>query len=115
MRTATTEEIERRVEEADIARSAKRIATAKRVGELAHLRAEAAQKLADIERELGNVLAEASDVISVNELATFTDVPATDLNQWLNGHKATRPKRRRMPTSVPAVKVSTVADEVPEP
>ncbi|AXB46130.1 MULTISPECIES: hypothetical protein [Pseudonocardiaceae] len=92
---ATTEEIERRVEQADAARSAKRAAAAKRVGELALLRAEVAEKLGDVERELGDVLAESSDVISVDELAKFTDVPATDLTQWLNGRKTTRPKRKR--------------------
>jgi hypothetical protein len=88
---ATTEEIERRVEEADAARSAKRAAAAKCVGELAQLRAEVAEKLGDIERELGDVLAESSDVIGVDELAKFTDVPAADLTQWLNGRKTTRP------------------------
>ncbi|WP_435581616.1 hypothetical protein [Amycolatopsis thermoflava] len=95
---ATTEEIERRVEQADAARSAKRAAAAKRVGELAQLRAEVAKKLGDIERELGDVLAESSDVISVDELAKFTDVPATDLTQWLNDRKTTRPKRKRSTT-----------------
>ncbi|MGB3441134.1 MAG: hypothetical protein WBA97_20485 [Actinophytocola sp.] len=92
---ATTEEIERRVEEADAARSAKRAAAAKRVGELAQLRAEVAEKLGDIERELGDVLAESSDVIGVDELAKFIDVPAGDLTHWLNGRKTTRPKRKR--------------------
>ncbi|MEU0465358.1 hypothetical protein ABZ215_15260 [Amycolatopsis sp. NPDC006131] len=101
---ATTEEIERRVEEADAARSAKRAAAAKRVGELAQLRAEVAEKLSDIERELGDVLAESSDVIGVDELAKFTDVPAADLTQWLNGRKATRPKRKRSTASTPSSK-----------
>ncbi|MFF5990415.1 hypothetical protein [Prauserella flavalba] len=101
---ATTEEIERRVEQADAARSAKRAAAAKRVGELALLRAEVAEKLGDIERELGDVLAESSDVISVDELAKFTDVPATDLTQWLNGRKTTRPKRKRSTASTTTAK-----------
>jgi hypothetical protein len=96
---ATTEEIERRVEEADAARSAKRAAAAKRVGELGQLRAEVAEKLGDIERELGDVLAESSDVIEVDELAKFTDMPAADLTQWLNGRKTTRSKRKRSTAS----------------
>lgn len=101
---ATTEEIERRVEEADAARSVKRAAAAKRVGELAQLRAEVAEKLSDIERELGDVLAESSDVIGVDELAKFTDIPAADLTQWLNGRKATRPKRKRSTASTSTAK-----------
>jgi predicted ATP-dependent protease len=99
IRMATTEEIERRVEEADASRSAQRTAAAKRVGELAQRRAEAAEKLAEIERELGDVLAESSDVISFDELARFTDVPAVELNRWLNGRKIARPKRTRTATT----------------
>ncbi|WP_285746394.1 hypothetical protein [Lentzea sp. NBRC 105346] len=102
----TTEEIERRVEQADAARSARRAAAAKRVGELAQARAEAAEKLADIERELGDVLAESSEVIGVDELAKFTDVRASDLNQLLNGRKTTRPKRKRT-TAPPVAKNDT--------
>lgn len=92
---AALEEIERRVEENDAAWSAKRSAAAKRVGELAQRRAAIAEQLSDIERELGDVLAECSDVIGTDELAKFTDVSATELNQWLNGRKTTRTKRKR--------------------
>lgn len=56
---ATTEEIQRRVEQTDTARSAKRSAAAQQVGELAARRAAIAEQLADIERALGDVLAAA--------------------------------------------------------
>lgn len=92
---ATVEEIERRVEQADAARSIRRSAAARCIGELADLRAKAAEKLSDIERELGDVLAEFSDVIGIEELAEFTEVPAAHLHQWLNNRKTTRPKRKR--------------------
>ncbi|AHH98541.1 hypothetical protein [Kutzneria albida] len=91
----TPEEIERRVEEADTARTAKRSAAAKQVGELAQRRTTAADQLADIERELGEVLVDASDVIDVDELARFTNVPASELNQWLLNRKSIRTKRKR--------------------
>jgi hypothetical protein len=97
---ATAEEIARRVEQADAARSRRRSAAARCVGELAVQRAEAAAKLADIERELGDVLAEFSDVIGVDELAEFTEVPAADLQQWLNERVTTRPKRKRSAATV---------------
>jgi hypothetical protein len=96
---ATTEEIERRIEEADSARSARRAAAAKRVFELANQRAAVAEQLNDLERELGDVLTETADVIEIDELARFTDVPATDLTGWLNNRKTTRPKRKRPVTS----------------
>lgn len=92
---ATEEEIARRVEEADVARSAKRSATAKRVGELAQRRAAIAEQLSDVERELGDVLAEAGDVIDTTELAQFADVPVADLTQWLNGRKPARTATKR--------------------
>lgn len=92
---ATTEEIQRRVEQADTARSAKRSAAAQQVGELAARRAAIAEQLADIERELGDVLAAAQDVIDIDELARFTDVPAADLTRWLTARTTTRAKRKR--------------------
>jgi hypothetical protein len=92
---ATTEEIQRRVEQADTARSAQRSTAAAQVGELAARRAAIAGQLADIERELGDVLAAAQDVIDVDELARFTDVSAADLTRWLTARTTTRTKRKR--------------------
>src|SRR6266568_2089029 len=77
---ATAEEIERRVEQADTARSAKRAAAAQQVGALAQRRAAIAEQLADIEEQLGDVLAA---------------VPATDLTRWLTARKPNRGKRKR--------------------
>jgi hypothetical protein len=92
---ATAEEIERRVEQADTARSAKRAAAAQQVGALAGRRAAVAEQLADIEEQLGDVLASVSDVMDIDELATFTDVPAADLTRWLTARKPHRGKRKR--------------------
>jgi hypothetical protein len=92
---ATADEIERRVEQADTARSAKRAAAAQQVGALAQRRAAIAEQLADIEEQLGDVLAAASEVMDINELATFTDVPAADLTRWLTARKPSRTKRKR--------------------
>lgn len=104
---ATPEEIEHRVEENDSTTTAKRAATAKRVGELAQRRAAIAEQLSDIERELGDVLADSSDVIGTDELAKFTDVPVADLDRWLNGRKATRTKRKKPASAPPAAKADT--------
>jgi hypothetical protein len=92
---ATAEEIERRVEQADTARSATRSAAAQQVGALAQRRAAIAEELANIEEQLGDVLAAVSDVMDLDELAGFTDVPAADLTRWLTARKPTRTKRKR--------------------
>ena len=92
---ATAEEIERRVEQADTARSAKRAAAAQQVGALAQRRAAIAEQLADIEDQLGDVLTAVSDVMDLDELAGFTDVPATDLTRWLTARKPNHGKRKR--------------------
>jgi hypothetical protein len=92
---ATTEEIQRRVEQADTARSEKRSAAAQQVGELAQRRAAIAEQLEDIERQLGDVLAGAQDVIDIDELARFTDMPAADLTRWLTARTTARSKRKR--------------------
>lgn len=92
---ATTEEIARRVEQADAARSAKRAAAAQRVGELAQRRAALAEQLDDIERQLGDELAAAQEVMDVDELASFTDVPAAALSRWLTARTTRKPGRTR--------------------
>ncbi len=106
---ATTEEIERRIEEADAARSAKRTEAARRVGELVQQRTELAEKLSEIDRKLGDVLVGASDVIGIDELAKFTDVPAADLAQWRDGRKTTRARRKRQTANTPTPKISPSA------
>jgi hypothetical protein len=96
---ATSEEIRQRVEEADTARSARRAAAAQQVGELAQRRTVIAEQLEDIERQLGDVLAAAQDVIDMDELAEFTDLKVADITQWLAGRKTARTKRRK-PTPI---------------
>lgn len=106
---ATPEEIRQRVEEADTARSARRAAAAQQVGELAGRRAAIVAQLTEVERELGEVVADAQDVIDVNELAAFTDLKPSDLTGWLAGRKPGRGKRRK-----PATTTGTQSD-VPSP
>ena len=92
---ATAEEIGRRVEQADTARSAKRAAAAQQVGALAQRRAAIAEQLTDVEEQLGDALAAAQKVMDMDELARFTDVPAADLTRWLTARKPARGKRKR--------------------
>ncbi|MEV0675897.1 hypothetical protein AB0I60_05165 [Actinosynnema sp. NPDC050436] len=96
---ATPEQIRRRVEETDLARSARRAAAAQQVGELAGHRAAILAQLAEVERALGEVVADARDVIDVDELATFTDLKPSDLTGWLAGHKPGRGRRRKAATT----------------
>jgi len=90
---ATPEEIRQRVEDTDTARSARRAAAAQRVGDLAGRRTVIVEQLRDVERELGDVLAEAQDVIGVEELAEFTDLNVKALTGWLAARKSARGKR----------------------
>ncbi|PWW53096.1 hypothetical protein [Actinokineospora spheciospongiae] len=90
---ATPEEIQRRVENTDTPRSARRAAAAQQVGDLAARRTVIVEQLRDVERELGDVLAEAQDVIGVEELAEFTDLNVEDLTGWLAARKSVRGKR----------------------
>jgi hypothetical protein len=92
---ATAEEIDRRVEVADRARGLKRSAAAKQVGELAQRRTMLAVQLDDVERQLGEVLADASDVLDIDELARFTNIPASDLMAWLTARKPARGTKKK--------------------
>ena len=104
---ATTEEIQRRVEQADTARSAKRAAAAQQVGELAARRTAIAEQLNEIEGQLGDVLAAASDVMDIDELARFTDLPAPDLTRWLMARKPARTKRKKPAAGAPGTESDT--------
>ncbi|WP_410647987.1 hypothetical protein [Amycolatopsis sp. cmx-4-54] len=96
----TDEEIARRLEETDSARSARRKRAAATVGELARRHTELAGQLADLERELGEVLTAAGDVIDVPELAAVTDVPATDLTRWRDqAARVVRGGKRKRPST----------------
>jgi len=99
---ATPEEIRRRIEQADTTRSARRAAAAQQVGELAQRRAAILDHLENIERELGDVLAAAQDVIDVDELAGFTDLKPADLTAWLASRRTGRGRRRKT-TSTPGM------------
>jgi hypothetical protein len=101
---ATTDDIARRVEEADSARSARRTKAAQLVGGLARERIAVVHRLADIDQQIGDVIVESSDVIGVDELALFTDVPAAELTQILDARKPTRGRRKRSTASPPAGK-----------
>ncbi len=103
---ATSEEIQNRVDEFDSARSARRKAAAYQVSELAGRHDELVTQVDEVKRKLAEVLVEYSDVITVEELARFTEVPESHLEQWRDGVKAGRPKKRRA-TRTPAAREST--------
>ncbi|WP_309114713.1 hypothetical protein [Saccharothrix sp.] len=92
---ATPEEIRRRVETADTARSTRRADTAQKIAELAQQRAQIVQQLGEVDRALAAVLAEAQDVMDIDELAEFTDLKPADLNQWLGRRRSGRGKRTK--------------------
>jgi hypothetical protein len=94
------EEITRRLEERDSARSERRAKAATTVGELARRHTELAGQLAELERELGEVLTAAGEVIDVPELAQVTDVPAADLTRWRDqAAKPARGGKRKRPSA----------------
>ena len=92
---ATLEEIARRVEHTDNPRTAKRLATAQRVAELAGRRAGIVAELDEVERQLGDVLVDAEDVIGDDELARFTDVDRADLARWRAAARTARKATQR--------------------
>lgn len=99
----TEEEIDRRITETDAPRSARRSAAAKRISELAQHHATLARQVNDTEGQLGDALVGAQDVIGVDELAEFTEIPAADLARWLTARttaKAPRTRRKRSTATI---------------
>ncbi|MET9629054.1 hypothetical protein ABZX92_16485 [Lentzea sp. NPDC006480] len=112
----TINDIARRVEEADSARSARRTKAAQLVGELAHERVEVVQRLADIDQQIGDAIVGNGDVIAVDELARFTGVSAADLAQILNSRKHSRGRRKKITAGSPPGRMGLDRKpEVPEP
>ncbi|MEU0511606.1 MULTISPECIES: hypothetical protein [Amycolatopsis] len=112
------DEITRRLRETDSARSVRRAHAATTVGQLARRHAELAGQLAELERELGDTLTAAGDVIDVAELSQVTDIPVADLARWRDhaakphrGGKRKRPAAKQKPASgkEPQQPTSTVA------
>lgn len=100
----TAEEVAKRVADSDNARSVKRASAAKEVAELVVLRALAAEELARVEDKLGDALAAAQEVLTVDELARFTDVPAKVLARCLAARKPARGRRKRLdPTDLTSI------------
>lgn len=67
----TDDEIDRRINDKDAPRSARRSAAAKRIASLAQRHATLIAQVNDIERQIGDTLAEAQDVIDIHELHEF--------------------------------------------
>ncbi|WP_275293509.1 hypothetical protein [Amycolatopsis sp. La24] len=91
----TDDEIARRVEENDRPLTAKRADIATRVAELAQRRAEAVRQLSEVDDKLASALAESRGIISIDELAEFTDVPGDSLARWQGAEKPVRARRKR--------------------
>lgn len=92
---ATTDDIARRVKEADSSRSAKRTKAALLVGELTHERTAVLQRLTEIDQQIGDVIIDNNDVIAIDELATFTETSSADLEQIVSARKPNRGRRKR--------------------
>lgn len=108
---ATTNDIARRVEEADSARSARRTKAALLVGELTHERTAVLQRLSEIDQQIGDAIMDNNDVIAIDELAAFTDTPSADLEQIVSARKPNRGRRKRR-TAVPSATPAKAADSV---
>ncbi|NYI93707.1 hypothetical protein HNR02_007082 [Amycolatopsis endophytica] len=91
----TDDEVEHRIEDVDAPRTARRKAAAQQVNQLAQRRAAIVAQLEDVDGQLGEIVADAEDVISIDELARFTDLKVSDLTQWVAGRKPTRSKRKK--------------------
>jgi hypothetical protein len=48
------------------------------------------------------VLADASDVLDIDELARFTNIPPADLTGWLTAQKPVRTKKKKPAASAPS-------------
>lgn len=103
---ATADEIRARVKTADEARIASRADRAAAVAEVHGRRAAALTELERIEADLTTAVRSATEVMTLDELIAFADVPRTDLPRRPGGSatsvKARSPKvRRRAPKTTP--------------
>lgn len=99
----TDQEIERRVTTDDTPITARRIAIAQKVSELGTQIAVVSEQL---QRLIGQVRQEISgnhEIITVEKLSIYTDIPKATLNEWLAGQKTMGNKRKRSPVAESAL------------
>ncbi|SDN05809.1 hypothetical protein [Allokutzneria albata] len=111
----TPEEVQRRVADSDASRSTRRAEAAKQIFELAQRRTAVAQHLEDVERQLGEILTNASEDIAIDELARFTDIPVADLTRWRDMRPTARTKRRKTAGGATGTKNTTRRATAAEP
>jgi hypothetical protein len=96
----TAAEIAERIRAADEERITKRAEKAGRVVELAEQADTARARLDELTAELGSAVAAATEVLSLDELAGFTERSSSEVNEWARTGKVSedrliRPGRRR--------------------
>ena len=107
-----TDEIRQRVERADQARAKARADTATEVATLVEQRTRARAELSDIEAAAAFAIEAADAVMTVDELATFTGIPVSDLQSRVNGKAKAVPVRKVRAARVPKVR-APAAQEPP--
>ena len=107
----TADEIRQRVERADQARAKARADTATEVATLVEKRTRARVELTDVEAAAAFAIDAAGAVMTVDELATFTGIPITELRVNGNGKV---PARKVRTARVPKVR-NPVLDAIAVP
>lgn len=95
----TDQEIERRVTTDDTPITARRIAIAQKVSELGIQIAVVSEQLQRLIGQARQEIGDNHEIITVEKLAVYTDIPKANLNEWLTGYKALGNKRKRSPVS----------------
>jgi hypothetical protein len=96
------EEIERRVTTDDTPVTARRIAIAQKVSALGAQIAVVSGQLQDLIGQARQEIGDNQEIITIEKLATYTDIPKAHLKQWLVGYKPAGNKRKRQSADEPA-------------
>lgn len=91
----TDEEIERRVTTDDTPITARRVAIAQKVSDLGTRIAAVSEELQDLIGQMRQEIGDNHEIITVEKLAIYTEIPKAKFNEWLAGHKAFENKRKR--------------------
>lgn len=102
----TTDEIQQRIEEADQARLRVRVETATSIATLVEQRGRVRVELATLEAAATTQIEAAGAVMTVDELATFTGIPITELRVNGNGKPARKVRVARTPKARQPAQVS---------
>jgi hypothetical protein len=93
----TDDEIERRVTTDDTPITARRVAVAQKAHDLGTRIVAVSDELQNLTEQMRQLIGDNDEIVTIEKLATYTDIPKEKLDEWAPDYNPTGKKRKRTP------------------